>query len=113
MLLFGGIPFPINYLIGAFLCPLTLPQFYMFVVLLHLSEKLKPLKEFRLLSRVTLHAVLLTVSEFITPQQFPSFAGSGFIVLAPALLCTHSKCRNCDTGPRGRRLANAADALLG
>lgn len=80
---FGGVPAPFNYIIGSLLSPFALPQFYSFVLFAHFLERIRILKELRIYSRVTLYAFLLTLCEIITPQQFPSKAGHGFLVLAP------------------------------
>lgn len=82
---FGGMQAPFNYLVGMILGPLTLPQFYTSVFLVHLLEKTKFTNPILKYSRVTIYAFVFTISEIITPQQFPTKAGNGFLVLQPYL----------------------------
>jgi len=86
---FGNIPFPLNQLLGMFSAILLKPHYLSFVLLLYLFRKFNlkvPLifKENPSLKNCSL-ALVLTLLEFYTPQQFPAYIGHTWIVLAPYL----------------------------
>ncbi|RLA63312.1 MAG: apolipoprotein N-acyltransferase [Epsilonproteobacteria bacterium] len=86
---FGGIPFPINQLLGMFSSILLQPHYLSFVLLIYLFNKFnfhapEIFKKNQSLKNATL-ALILTLLEFYTPQQFPAYIGHAWIVLAPYL----------------------------
>lgn len=97
---FGGIPSPFNHLLGVLFSLLLLPQYYLFLFLIKLLQKLsnkniaffssifsslKPKQSIRTYLLAPLLALLVTFCEIYTPQQFPAHMGHPWMSLAPYL----------------------------
>lgn len=85
---FGGIPFPINMLLGALFSFIIVPQYLIFVLIIHYWNKLN-LKKSSLAggpyTRNLLYAFILVLLENFVPQQFPAHLGHTWLQLAPYL----------------------------
>lgn len=81
---FGGIHFPLNYLVGSLFTLIVFPQYILFGIAYFALRKFKrphlslPLKNLIL-------AFTLSFLEYFTPQQFPAHIGHSWIQLAPYL----------------------------
>lgn len=83
---FGGIPFPINQLIGLASVFVLKPHFYAFIILVYLFNRFNfSIRNFNSSLKNCTLALILTFLEFYTPQQFPAYIGHPWIVLAPYL----------------------------
>jgi len=85
---FGDIPFPINWLLGVFFSLIICPHLIIFVIGHRLYKRLS-IKSSFLVSSVTsrhlIYALVLTLIERFTPQQFPAHIGHAWLNLAPNL----------------------------
>ncbi len=85
---FGGIPFPINIFLGALFSLIIVPQYLIFILIIHFWNKL----HFKTSSlaggphtRNLLYAFILVTLESFVPQQFPAHLGHTWLQLAPYL----------------------------
>lgn len=90
---FGNIPFPFNYILGAFLVLFILPQYLIFIFLKHLLLRVKKWQRFLsslyegpLSGLKNIHfALLFVLLEYFVPQQFPAHLGHPWVGLWPYL----------------------------
>jgi apolipoprotein N-acyltransferase len=83
---FGGLFFPLNFITWQFFTLIIAPQFYIFIIIALLLKKLRP----RLFAQknpyaISLLALVYTLLEYYTPQQFPAHFGHTWLVFAPYL----------------------------
>jgi apolipoprotein N-acyltransferase len=86
---FGAIPIPFNYVLGTLFSLFIVPQYLLLLLLFFLLNKF-PLKEIPFFlkkssSQNILLALLLTLLESLTPQQFPAHLGHTWLQLSPYL----------------------------
>ncbi|MCY4524291.1 MAG: apolipoprotein N-acyltransferase [Halobacteriovoraceae bacterium] len=84
---FGKIPFPLNYLLGLGLILFILPQYLVFILGKHFLKNKKifhSLKENISFKNINL-ALLFSLLEYLTPQQFPAHIGHPWMNMAPHL----------------------------
>ena len=84
---FGDIPFPFNYLLGLGLIFFILPQYLAFIIFKHFFKYKKitfPLGKNISLKNIIL-ALIFSLLEYFTPQQFPAHVGHPWMNLAPHL----------------------------
>lgn len=85
---FGEIPFPLNWALGAFFSLIICPHLILFVIGHRLYKKFS-VKSSPLVSSATgrhlIYALALTLIERYTPQQFPAHAGHSWLSFAPNL----------------------------
>jgi apolipoprotein N-acyltransferase len=86
---FGNIPFPVNQLLGLFSAVLLKTHFLGLILLIYLFNKFKfKLPSFMQNNSSIINAslaLILTLLELYTPQQFPAFIGHTWITIAPYL----------------------------
>lgn len=85
---FGQIPFPFNYVIGLLFSLIVAPQYVVFIFGHSLIKKIN-LKSSPIVSSYSLknifYALILSLLEYYTPQQFPAHLGHAWLSLAPHL----------------------------
>ncbi|MBL6990980.1 MAG: apolipoprotein N-acyltransferase [Bacteriovoracaceae bacterium] len=90
MKVFGNIPIPFNYLVGLLFPLIIAPQYLLFLIVVRLIQKKVTWSVF---SKYYAHtsmknvvlAMLLTLFEYYTPQQFPAHIGHPFFLFVPYL----------------------------
>ena len=80
---FGDVPFPLNIVLGILFSPIIAPQYFLLIPCLHIARK--HLEKIPSSSQNLLLAILITLLEHYTPQQFPAHPGHGWGSLAPYL----------------------------
>ena len=85
---FGEIPFPVNWMLGVFFSLIIAPHLILFTVFHRYYKKIS-IKSSSFVSspssRNILYAIILTLFEYFTPQQFPAHIGHSWLHLAPNL----------------------------
>lgn len=85
---FGAIPFPFNYTLGVLFSLIIVPQFWVFIFGHKLFKMFKFKSSYFVSStsrRNMLFALILTLVEYFTPQQFPAHLGHSWLQLSPYL----------------------------
>lgn len=85
---FGEVPFPFNYTLGVLFSLIIVPQFWVFIFGHKLFKKFNFKSSYFVSStsrRNMLFALILTLVEYFTPQQFPAHLGHPWIQLSPYL----------------------------
>jgi apolipoprotein N-acyltransferase len=85
---FGEVPFPFNYTLGLLFSLIIVPQFWVFVIGHKLFKKFNFKSSYFVSStsrRNMLFALILTLVEYFTPQQFPAHLGHPWLQLSPYL----------------------------
>jgi len=85
---FGAIPFPFNYTLGVLFSLIIVPQFWVFIFGHKLFKMFKFKSSYFVSStsrRNMLFALILTLVEYFTPQQFPAHLGHPWLQLSPYL----------------------------
>ncbi len=85
---FGEIPFPFNYALGVLFSLIIVPQFWVFIFGHKLFKKFNFKSSYFVSStsrRNMLFALILTLVEYFTPQQFPAHLGHPWLQLSPYL----------------------------
>ncbi|MBL6991466.1 MAG: apolipoprotein N-acyltransferase [Bacteriovoracaceae bacterium] len=91
MKVFGNIPIPLNYIVGLLFPFIIAPQYLLFLIIVRLFKRKKEVftwaqKFYENISvQNFLLAVLLTLLEYYTPQQFPAHIGHPFFLFVPYL----------------------------
>ena len=85
---FGQIPFPLNWSLGIFFSLIICPHLLLFTIIHRMYRKLAVSSSSfvaSVSSRNIIYALLLTLFEYFTPQQFPAHMGHSWMQLAPNL----------------------------
>lgn len=86
LLEFGGLYAPWNYLLGVSFALIILPQYWIFLFVLHLFNKRQRAGlDLDPWTRHMLFAVVLATLEYAVPQQFPAHPGHSWMEMAPHL----------------------------
>lgn len=80
---FGGIIPPFNYMLGTAFSLIVLPQYFIYVFLDHKRRNLENEYLRNLFAQPAFKALLLTLLETYTPQQFPAHLGHPWMQMAP------------------------------
>ncbi|EQC50115.1 apolipoprotein N-acyltransferase [Bacteriovorax sp. BSW11_IV] len=76
---FGGLFFPVNYILGALFTLIITPHIFAFIVIKYFARK----KLFNTSFTMVLLTALFVLLEYFVPQQFPAHAGHPFLWFAP------------------------------
>lgn len=80
---FGGIIPPFNYMLGTAFSLIVLPQYFIYAYIDHKRDQLKKVYWKELFAQPAFKALLLTLLETYTPQQFPAHLGHPWMQMAP------------------------------